>query len=115
MIVDELLRQHSIPELREIVVSLERDALSKKTELQHMVGSKYHDFIQSADLIADMHQKIEEMESKLGEFWKSSQSLVAKTYDLLSRTDQTPSTDKFTDLKRIKGTLYSCIDTHESM
>jgi hypothetical protein len=88
---EDLLGSHTIPELREIVASLEQESHSKKTELQCMVGSKYHDFIESADAIADMHARTQEMEAKLGEFWVLSQSLVSKTYDLLSRTDKTPA------------------------
>ena len=100
---EELLKSHTIPELREIVSNLERDALSKKTELQHMVGSKYHDFIQSADLIADMQQKVSEMESKFGDFWKSSETLVAKTYDLLSRTDKAPQNGRTVNMQSLNG------------
>lgn len=109
--MEELLQSHTIPELRDIVASLEQDALSKKTELQHMVGSKYHDFIQSADLIADMHQKTQEMENKLGDFWVLSQSLVTKTYDLLSRTDKSPASGQMSGFSGVKSNSlqFECI------
>lgn len=45
-LADDLLRTRHIPELREVVQSLQRDSEAKKTELQHMVGSKYLDFLQ---------------------------------------------------------------------
>lgn len=83
---DELLRTRSIPELRDLVNSLENDGNSKITELQVMVGSKYHDFIQSADAIAAMQSKSEFLESNLCRFLKLSQDVVTKTRDLLSRT-----------------------------
>ena len=85
MLADDLLKQHTIPELRELVNTLENDSKSKQTELQHMVGSKYHDFIQSADLIAEMQQQVEEMEKKLSSFWKYSKELIACSDDLLER------------------------------
>ena len=37
MIADDLLKSHSISELRTLVNVLETDAVSKQTELQHMV------------------------------------------------------------------------------
>jgi hypothetical protein len=51
----DLLASHSIHELRALVESLQKDCGSKKSELQMMVGSKYHDFIESADAISNMH------------------------------------------------------------
>jgi hypothetical protein len=83
---DELLKTRTIPELRELVSSLENDGNSKITELQVMVGSKYHDFIQSADAIAAMGQKSEFLEANLNGFLKLSQDVVAKTRELLERT-----------------------------
>ena len=52
----DLLQRHSINELRGLVQSLQKDCGSKKSELQLMVGSKYHDFIESADAITNMHK-----------------------------------------------------------
>lgn len=88
MLADDLLKFHTIPDLRELVISLENDSKSKQTELQHMVGSKYHDFIQSADLISSMQKQAEEMEQKLRQFWKYSEELTTKTNDLLDRTSR---------------------------
>ena len=83
---EELLKTRTIPELRELVYSLENDGNSKITELQVMVGSKYHDFIQSADAIAAMQKKSEFLEVNLCGFLKLSQDVVSRTTDLLSRT-----------------------------
>lgn len=87
MQVEDLLKNYSIPELRELVVTIEAEANAKQTELQHMVGSKYHDFIQSADLITNMQRQAQELEDKLKSFWDSSKILLDKTQDLLDRTD----------------------------
>ena len=104
---DELLKTRTIPELRDLVFSLENDGNSKITELQVMVGSKYHDFIQSADAIAAMQQKSEFLESNLCRFLQLSQDVVSKTRDLLSRTvDNTAADPKLTaPLKLYKGSF----------
>jgi hypothetical protein len=102
---DELLKTRTIPELRELVSSLENDGNSKITELQVMVGSKYHDFIQSADAIAAMGQKSEFLEANLNGFLKLSQDVVAKTRELLSRTssDKEKQEQLRAPLKLFKG------------
>ena len=101
---DELLRTRTIPQLRDLVYSLENDGNSKITELQVMVGSKYHDFIQSADAIAIMQQKSEFLEVNLCGFLKLSEDVVSKTTDLLSRTLEEKATDKLiAPLKLYKG------------
>ena len=51
---DDLLKTRTIPDLRKLVYSLSADADGKQSELRSMVGSKYHDFIQSADAISKM-------------------------------------------------------------
>ena len=103
MNADDLLKTRTIPELRELASSLHRDGNSKRQELQHMVGSKYHDFIQSADAIATMREKSVLMENKLAGFWSCSQDLVAKTQDLLSRTKTvaSPSTANNTTTTKV--------------
>lgn len=86
MLADDLLKTHTISELRELVVRFENDSLSKQSELQHMVGSKYHDFIQNADLIAEMQSKSELIGNDLNKLWKLSQNVSTNVKDLLSRT-----------------------------
>lgn len=92
---EELLKTRSIPDLRELVQTLETDAVSKVSELQSMVGSKYHDFIQSADAIAAMQQKSEYLEGNLKKFLVLSQEVSGNTHELLEHTsiDQTNMTD----------------------
>ena len=104
---DELLKTRTIPELRDLVYSLENDGNSKITELQVMVGSKYHDFIQSADAIAAMQQKSEFLESNLCRFLQLSEEIVLKTKDLLSRTVDSQSSDSHlvTPLTIYKGII----------
>jgi uncharacterized HAD superfamily protein len=85
-LADDLLRSRTIPELRELVSSLEKDSGSKKTELQHMVGSKYHDFIQSADKISAMKDKSVAIEQQLTAFWNQNQALIEKAQTLLQNT-----------------------------
>lgn len=80
---EDLLRLKTIPELRNLISSLDEEASSKQTELQLMVGSKYHDFIQSADSISQMQQSTGKMEKKLEDFWGSSKVVVNQTKDLL--------------------------------
>ena len=53
------------------------------------MGSKYHDFIQSADHIATMHSNIKEMKGHLENFQKKSKDVVFGTKDLLTKA--TPS------------------------
>ena len=85
-LADDLLRSRTIPELRELVNSLEKDSGSKKTELQHMVGSKYHDFIQSADKISSMKEKSIQIEQQILSCWSYNQELIAKAQTLLNHT-----------------------------
>jgi hypothetical protein len=82
-LADDLLRSRSVGELRELVNSLERDSSSRKTELQQMVGSKYHDFIQSADKITKMKEKSIAIEEAIEQSWQLNQSLIAKSKTLL--------------------------------
>jgi hypothetical protein len=92
---EELLKTRSIPDLRELVQTLETDAVSKVSELQSMVGSKYHDFIQSADAISAMQQKSEYLEGNLKKFLVLSQEVSGHTHELLEHTsiDQSNKAD----------------------
>jgi Vps51/Vps67 len=111
---EELLKTRTIPELRDLVYSLENDGNSKITELQVMVGSKYHDFIQSADAIAAMQQKSEFLESNLCRFLQLSEEIVLKTKDLLSRTVNSQSSDSHSvaPLKIYKGFIIEISEKH---
>jgi CHASE3 domain sensor protein len=85
-LADDLLKSRTIPELRDLISTLEKDANGKKTELQQMVGSKYHDFIQSADKIAEMKTKSDLIERQIVNFWECNQDLILKAQDLLNQT-----------------------------
>ena len=97
----ELLKTKSIPELRDLVQTLEKDAVSKVTELQAMVGSKYHDFIQSADAIAQMQGKSEYLEGNINGFVTLAEDVAMHTKELLSRTaiDTNPSSSQVNHAK----------------
>jgi hypothetical protein len=82
-LADDLLRSRTIPELRELVNSLERDSGAKRTELQHMVGSKYHDFIQSADKISSMKDKSVALEQQITSFYAANEKLLAQASTIL--------------------------------
>lgn len=75
---EELLRTRSIRSLRELVASLDASASAKQAELQLTVGSKYHDFIQSADAITDMHTKAANLDENLRQFYSCSQQVLAQ-------------------------------------
>jgi hypothetical protein len=81
---EELLKESSINELRELVYSLNDQAGSKREELQLMVGSKYHEFIQSADAISSMKDDASKIGSKLDLFSGNCDDLIKKTKSLLS-------------------------------
>ena len=56
---EELLKSRGITDLRDMIGDLNEKAFQTKEELQLMVGSKYHDFIQSADAISFMKDSAE--------------------------------------------------------
>ena len=82
----DLLGTHSIPELRQLVGDIEKDAVNKKNDLQLMVGSKYHDFISSADRISEMKSETEYIENQLISVIQANQSVVTSCQHLLSLT-----------------------------
>lgn len=85
-LAEDLLKTRTIPELRERVNQLEKESNAKKTELQLMVGSKYHDFIQSADMINEMRGQVTTVEQQIELLWKCNQDLVQKGHNLLNLT-----------------------------
>lgn len=89
---DELLKTKSVPELRKLVSILHDDANSKKIELQHLVGSKYHDFIESADSITEMLEFACVVEDKIPDLWgKNIHGLITSSKDLLANIPQIQS------------------------
>src|SRR5437868_4833843 len=69
-LAEDLLKTRTIPELRDRVNQLDKESNAKKTELQLMVGSKYHDFIQSADMINEMRGQVTTVEQQIELLWK---------------------------------------------
>lgn len=113
-LADDLLKSRSVSVLRSLVTSLENDADSKKTELQHMVGSKYHDFIQSADKITSMKDKSSEVDKKIALFNTVTEDLVEKINDLLvhSLPQEKSSKSKLSDSRNIfdgESVIYSWV------
>lgn len=106
-LADDLLRSRTIPELRELVYSLEKDSGAKKTELQHMVGSKYHDFIQSADKITSMKEKSVLIENQINAFWNSNQQLLTKAQTILTYSQ--PTSNKFVSSNKLLLTGKNCL------
>lgn len=104
-LADDLLKSRTIPELRDLISTLEKDANGKRTELQQMVGSKYHDFIQSADKITEMKQKADLIEKQIVHFWNINQEVIVKAQDLLNQT--LPENHRKTKTERV--TLFTGI------
>ena len=114
-----LLQSHGIKDLRDIVDDLSAKAKSKKEELQLMVGSKYHDFIQSADAIAVMKDHAEDVGKKLEKFATMNASLITKTKSLLeSDCESGAATDTTTGLSTAaeefmemdSSDVWACLD-----
>ena len=76
-----------------MVDDLNAKAESKKEELQLMVGSKYHDFIQSADAIAVMKDHADGVGGKLEKFSDMNATLVMTTKSLLEGAGATSGKD----------------------
>lgn len=80
---EELLKTKSVPELRDLVISLEKDAKLKQVELQQLVGSKYHDFVESADTIKKMFVVSSEVEECVPNIWdKKIRPLIDQVAEL---------------------------------
>lgn len=82
---EELLATKTIPELRQLVSSLAEDGTSKRRELQQMVGSKYQDFLQSADMVSGMRGRADLVESELHSFWTAKTELELLTREFLEQ------------------------------
>jgi len=75
---EDLLRTRSIKSLRALVSSLEASANAKQSELQLTVGSKYHEFIQSADCIAHMQNKADQLDQLIKHFSAASKVVLSQ-------------------------------------
>ena len=87
-LADDLLKSRSISDLRSLIHDLRRDGEGKRTELQSMVGSQYHEFIQSADKISGMNEQSRQLVEKLGEFWTQNQQVINHVNTLLGQKNK---------------------------
>lgn len=90
-LADDLLKNKPIADLRVLIKQLNKDAEDKKTELRSMVGSQYHQFIQSADKISEMHDQSKVLLASLDQFWERNQDFVSQMQRFLHKDAQTPS------------------------
>ena len=94
----DLLATHSIPELRQLVGSIEKDSFARKNDLQLMVGSKYHDFISSADRISEMKSETVYIDNQLGVVITANRKVLQSCQYLLSLTGTE---------KKVEGSKYN--------
>lgn len=90
-LADDLLKNKPIADLRVLIKQLNKDAEDKKTELRSMVGSQYHQFIQSADKISEMHDQSKVLLASLDQFWERNQDFVSQMQRFLHKDAQTTS------------------------
>jgi hypothetical protein len=74
--MEELVQTKSVDELRVIAAQVQREADTRQKELQLMVGSRYHEFIESADTISGMHKQSITLVTDLEDFMKACATLV---------------------------------------
>lgn len=84
----------SISSLKSYVATLEAESNAKQKELQLVVGSKYHDFIQSGHHIETMHECSKKIEDITNKFQKFNSDVVDKAFQISSL-----STNKLLSLK----------------
>ncbi len=84
-LADDLLKTRNIGDLRVLIKGLRDDAECKRTELQSMVGSQYHEFIQSADKISRMNEQSKSLSIGIENFWKQNQKVIHNVNALLGQ------------------------------
>lgn len=104
-LADDLLRNRPISDLRVLIKQLHDDGEEKKRELRRMVGSQYHEFIQSADNLAGMHAQSQQMLYVLDKFWKQRDSFVKEVHGFLDGKTNSHSMLGATDNARIVRTV----------
>jgi hypothetical protein len=87
-LADDLLKSRTIADLRNLIQGLRHDAERKRSELQSMVGSQYHEFIQSADKIAKMDGESKMLTQCLLNFWVHHQQVIQNVNLLLGQKSQ---------------------------
>ena len=79
-------KSQNIFTLKNFVVSLESENETKKKELQQVVGSKYHDFIESGHHIEKMCINAKKIEEISNQFDKLSSTLVNDARMILAKS-----------------------------
>lgn len=95
-LAEDLLKSRTIPELKNLVITLKNEYNNKKSELQAMVGSKYHDFIQSADKISCMKDVSVVFDDKINSFSKLINEIIHTVHGLLEHSTTVISSSQST-------------------
>lgn len=96
------VKSQNISNLKSFVLSLEAESSGKQSELQQVVGSKYHDFIQSGHHIESMHEYSKSIEKSVLQFDSHSRSLLEATKKIVQYS---PHEDDQTSHRIGSGTL----------
>jgi len=80
-------KSQNISNLKSFVLSLEAESSGKQSELQQVVGSKYHDFIQSGHHIESMYEYSKNIEKSVLQFDAHSRNLLETTKKILQYKD----------------------------
>ncbi len=95
------LKSQNILNLKGFLSSLESETLSKQNELKQVVGSKYHDFIQSGQYIDSIHSDSKKIEKAVGNFSDLNKSLIDNSIKIISQS--TENTDENINLAIFQG------------
>lgn len=106
-LADDLLKTRSICELRVLSEQLKKDAESKQNDLQLMVGSQYHDFIQSADKISEMKTFTGQITEQLNHFWDHNIQVMQNVQLLIDKKSSLGFLNSKKDQSYIPVTLFS--------
>ncbi|CAM9434083.1 unnamed protein product [Choristocarpus tenellus] len=87
VLAERALERISVSEARALLRQLTSQVGGKQTELQLMVGSRYHELIESADSILSMKETAEEVKGLLHEFPKALECVLGQVPDTMASTD----------------------------
>ena len=111
-LAEDLLKSRAIVELRTLIHDLRRDAEGKRSELQSMVGSQYHEFIQSADKISGMNEQSKQLVEKLADFWQQNQQVINHVNQLLGQKNKLQHVVEISDAEKLlegKNVIVECV------
>ena len=102
---------HNISTLKSYIITLENESISKQSELQMVVGSKYHDFIQSGTSIEMMHENAKRIEEAILQFEKFNKTIIQKTSTISNFSIKSVAALKF-DLSQVNSnTIWEFLET----